>query len=123
MEDSLTKNASFLRRMDAAMTGVRFALINEKSFRTQFSVASLVLVFLIVFRPGWLWSALVIAVAGAVLAAELFNTAIESLIDGLHPGQAEFVRVAKDCAAGAVLVMSAVALLVGFALFTDVWLS
>jgi hypothetical protein len=41
-----------------------------------------------------------------VLAAELANTALEHLLDGLHPEQAEFVRIAKDCSAAAVLVFS-----------------
>ena len=47
-----------------------------------------------------------------VLAAELFNTALEHLVDGLHPEEAGFVRVAKDCAAAAVLVLSVAAVVV-----------
>lgn len=50
--------------------------------------------------------ALVIVMVALVLAAELFNTALEHLLDGLHPQQAEFVRIAKDCSAGAVLLFS-----------------
>jgi diacylglycerol kinase (ATP) len=53
-----------------------------------------------------------------VLAAELFNTALEHALDGLHPQQAEFVRLAKDCAAAAVLVLSLGAVVVfGLMLF------
>ncbi len=56
-----------------------------------------------------------------VLAAELFNTALEHALDGLHPEQAPFVRVAKDCAAGAVLVLSACAALVFVLMLAEVW--
>lgn len=41
-----------------------------------------------------------------ILAAELFNTALEHTLDGLHPAKAEFVRLAKDSAAAAVMVLS-----------------
>ena len=47
-----------------------------------------------------------------MLAAELVNTALEHTLDGLHAEHAEFVRIAKDCAAAAVLVLSATAAIV-----------
>ncbi len=52
------------------------------------------------------WLALVIIMIALVLAAELFNTALEHVLDELHPETAEFVRIAKDCSAAAVLVFS-----------------
>jgi diacylglycerol kinase (ATP) len=57
---------------------------------------------------------------GLVLMAELFNTAIEAVLDGLHPGEGDFVRKAKDCAAAAVLVASTAAVLGGLAMLFDV---
>src|ERR1039458_3870607 len=50
-----------------------------------------------------LWWALVIIASAAVLAAELFNTAIERLADHLHPEMHPEIRIVKDCAAAAVL--------------------
>jgi undecaprenol kinase len=41
-----------------------------------------------------------------VLAAELFNTALEHALDHLHPDLHPAIKVSKDCAAGAVLVFS-----------------
>jgi len=68
--------------------------------------------------PPLLWAALVAVMVTLVLAAELFNTALEHALDGLHPQQAEFVRLAKDCAAAAVLVLSLGAVVVfGLMLF------
>ena len=54
---------------------------------------------------------------GIVLAMELLNTAIESVVD-LTVGQSyhELARIAKDCAAGAVLVSAMAAIIVGAAL-------
>ncbi len=55
--------------------------------------------------------------SGLVLALELLNTAIESVVD-LTVKQAyhELAKIAKDCAAGAVLISACVAVLVAIAL-------
>ena len=58
-----------------------------------------------------------------MLAAELFNTAIESLADHLHPEQHPAIKVVKDCAAGAVLVASVAALGVAAAFVYDLLLA
>jgi undecaprenol kinase len=105
------KNAPFRRRFACAVFGLRAGL-GEASFRFQLLAAALVLVFLLVARPPLLWTALMLLMVGLVLAAELFNTALEAALDGLHPQWAPFVRIAKDCAAGAVLVLSLTAIAV-----------
>ena len=115
----MTKNAPFHRRMRYALSGIRHALAHERSFRTQAVFAFGTVAVLVLLQPGWLWTATVLGMIGLVLMAELFNTALEALIDGLHPEQAEFIRVAKDCAAGAVLVISLAATGVGIAMLAD----
>ncbi|SIT47844.1 Diacylglycerol kinase (fragment) [Paraburkholderia piptadeniae] len=66
-----------------------------------------------------LW-ALCLAMAMLVLAAELFNTALERLADHLYPEHHPAIGVAKDCAAGAVLLVCAGAGLVGLLTVIDV---
>ncbi len=61
-------------------------------------------------QPEIIWVAMVVMMIALVLAAELFNTALEQMLDGLHPAEAGFVKIAKDCAAAAVLVLSLAAL-------------
>jgi diacylglycerol kinase (ATP) len=61
------------------------------------------------------WWALVGLAVGLVLVAEMANTAIEALADLLHPGQHPEIGVAKDVAAGAVLIATLVAIVVGLA--------
>lgn len=41
-----------------------------------------------------------------MIAGELFNTALENLIDALHPEINPLVGAAKDCAAASVLIFS-----------------
>lgn len=62
------------------------------------------------------WAALLLTFA-AVISAELFNTAAESLCDKVSPEKDENIRRCKDCAAGAVLVCAIASLIIGIALF------
>jgi len=62
----------------------------------------------------WRWIAFAIV---AVWAAEAFNTAIEKTCDLLSPGFNERVRIAKDAAAGAVLLVSIGAAAIGLLTF------
>jgi len=57
----------------------------------------------------WLW--ITLAIAG-VWTAELFNSALERLVDLASPEQHPLAKKAKDFAAGAVLVMSIWAVIV-----------
>ena len=100
------KGHPFYHRLRFAWEGWRFAFQNEASFRTEIFAAVGAIVVTAWLNPPALWLALVIVMISLVLAAELFNTALEHLLDGLHPEQAEFVRIAKDCSATAVLVFS-----------------
>jgi diacylglycerol kinase len=58
------------------------------------------------------WAVLALTIAG-VWVAELFNTAIEAVVDLASPEQHHLARTAKDVAAAAVLAMSAAAAVVG----------
>jgi undecaprenol kinase len=55
-----------------------------------------------------------------VLALELINSALEALIDHLHPDVAPAIKIAKDAAAGAVLLASIAAALVGVLMLVSV---
>lgn len=54
-----------------------------------------------------------------VLALELVNSAVEAVIDLLHSGIHPAVKLAKDMLAGAVLMMSVAALIVGVAMVVE----
>ncbi|MEC7764152.1 MAG: diacylglycerol kinase family protein [Pseudomonadota bacterium] len=62
----------------------------------------------------WRW---ILAMIALVWIAEIVNTALETLCDTLHPAQSEGIRIAKDLAAGAVLVAACVAAAVGVLTF------
>ena len=110
------KNQSFLLRLRFALAGLGHAVRAESSFRIQVGVFVLVIVAMLVLRPGPVWWGLVLLASSSVLAAELLNTAVEHLADHLHPEIHPSIRVVKDCAAAAVLVAVLGAVAVGVAL-------
>jgi diacylglycerol kinase (ATP) len=110
------KNQSFPARLRFALAGIAHALRTERSLRTQAAVLLAVLLAMLWLRPEPIWWALVSLASAGVLAAELLNTALEQLADRLHPELHEQVRIAKDCAAGGVLLASLGAVAVAVAL-------
>ncbi len=114
------KNQSFPARLRFAMAGIAHGFRTERSLRTQALALLLAVLVLLILRPAPLWWALVIASSAAVLAAELFNTAIERLVDHLHPELHPEIRIVKDCAAAAVLCCAFGAIGVAIALLVDV---
>jgi len=113
------KGLSLWQRFFFALSGIIHATRCERSFRTQLFAAILVVVSVLWLRPPLLWTALLVAMAALVLALELINTALEEVLDGLHPERAEFVRRAKNCAAGGVLTMSFGSVLVFLLMLVD----
>lgn len=110
------KNRPFRERMGFALEGIRTGWAREASFRTQTVLAGVALLALIVLRPAPIWWGLVAVTCALVLALELLNSAMEAVIDLLHPGIHPSIKVAKDMLAGAVLAISIAALVVGVAM-------
>jgi undecaprenol kinase len=104
------KGQAFTRRLAYALNGIRLALRHERSFQTHAVATLAVLIVLLIRRPAPVWWALAALSVALVLAAELFNSALETLIDHLHPEIHPAMGAAKDIAAGAVLVASLAAL-------------
>lgn len=114
------KNQPFYKRMVFALQGISGALRLESSLRLQCFAALCVIIVLVCVQPAMIWWAILLLSCGMVLAAELFNTALEHMIDHLHPSVHPSIKIAKDCAAGSVLILSlsAVTVFVAFLIET-----
>ena len=115
------KNQPFLNRLGFSLQGISTAWRQEASFRFQSLMAAGVVAVLVWLRPPGLWWALLLMNCGLVLAAELFNTALENALDHLHPELHPAIKVSKDCAAGAVLVFSLSAACTFIVFLVSVW--
>jgi diacylglycerol kinase len=100
-----------------ALKGIKIGLQEESNFKIQLALGVVALflgVYLQISTIEWLF---VIGVAGLVLTAELLNTALEELCDMLRATHDPHVAKIKDLAAGAVLLSSVTALLIGLIIF------
>ncbi|MFC5405111.1 diacylglycerol kinase family protein [Cohnella soli] len=102
-----------LRSFRCALAGIAGAVRSESHVRfhlTATIVVAAAAVWLKATTTDWLWITTAVA---AVWVAELFNTALERIVDLASPGQHPLAKAAKDTAAGAVLVAALYAAVVG----------
>ena len=108
---------AFLKGFVYAFNGVVYGLLSERNMRFHVSLLGFMIFFLVrydFFKVSRTQFAVLMLAAGVVLAAEYFNTAIERAVDTASKGErSETARVAKDTAAGAVLVSAIFAVVVG----------
>ena len=100
-----------------AFRGLRDGVRGESSFAVHFVVAAVVMLAAAVLRMDAVqWGVLLLCIAG-VLAAEMFNSALESLARAITREENPHVRDALDIASGAVLTAAFGSIAVGIALF------
>jgi len=108
---------SRLQSFGYAFRGWRLMFHQQYNFFIHLFLAfiALLLAYLLDLSRGeWLW---IILAIGMVLAAEIFNTAIEKLTDIVQPEQDPKAGQIKDLAAGAVLIIAITALIIGLIIF------
>ncbi len=97
-----------------AWAGVRYAYLTQRNFRIHTVVGAVVIITGAALRLTPIALAILVITSALVMIFELLNTALESVVD-LTVGQSyhELAKIAKDCAAGAVLISAIAAVLVG----------
>lgn len=109
------KGQPFVRRLCFAINGIRLAFRRESSIRFHLAAGTAVITILWITDSSALWWAISVITIGLVVMAELFNSALETLTDHLHPEHHHEIGAAKDIAAGAVLVAALAAVFVALA--------
>ena len=115
------KNGAFHTRLGHACAGIRLVWRREKTFRTHARFALPALIVATALRVSPVWWALIVLCIALVGALEALNSALEYLIDRLHPEIHDEIKCAKDAAAGAVLLASIGAAIVGALMILDSW--
>ena len=97
---------SWLGKFRDAARGIVSGMRDENSFLVHIPAAIAVLVAAVVLRANAIqWSLLILCIA-QVIAAELFNSALERLSRAIDGGYNEQLRVGLNIASGAVLILS-----------------
>jgi len=102
-----------------AWQGVRYAFNTQRNFRIHLVLGTLAMSGSFIFHLKLVEIAVIGITTGLVLVMELLNTALEAVVDlTVNKTYHELAKIAKDCAAGAVLISALVALVVaGLLLF------
>lgn len=113
------KSKNFIESFNYAVTGVINSLKTEKNMKFHFLIAFLVILLSLFFDFTRVELLLLFFAIVLVLIVEMINTAIETTIDLITNEYHPLARRVKDISAGAVLIATINALLVGYLLFFD----
>jgi diacylglycerol kinase len=97
----------------ASWAGVVHVLRTERNARIEFAIAAAVVGVAAWVRLSPLEWAIIVLVIAAVTAGEIANTALEEVVNLLAPEYHHAAKIAKDASAGAVLILSAAAAIIG----------
>ena len=96
-----------------AWAGVSYAFVTQRNFRIHVGVATIALSLSCLLQLSLVKISIITLTSGAVLTMELLNTALESVVDlTVQQSYHELAKIAKDCAAAAVLISALVAVLI-----------
>lgn len=107
----------FSKSLGHAIDGIDYTINHERNIKIEifFAIIASILGFILkISLIEWL---VIILAMGIVLSAELINTAIERTVDLVTKDYEELAKVAKDAAAGAVLVSSIFVAIIGIIIF------
>src|SRR3989344_1895103 len=100
-----------------AIEGIVYSFKKGTHFKIHVATAIVVVILGLIYAISSFEWLVVLLISSAVIAAEAFNTAIEETCDILHPEHHPGARLAKHCAAGAVLILSIAAVIIGLIIF------
>jgi diacylglycerol kinase (ATP) len=114
------KEFSFKDRIESfryAFNGVKQFLELEHNARIHLFATGVLIFCIWLFQPSRGEIVALVLATGFVWAAEIFNTAVEKIMDFIEPAQNPKVKIIKDISAAAVLVAASAAFLTGIIIF------
>ncbi|MEI6239503.1 MAG: diacylglycerol kinase [Planctomycetia bacterium] len=111
------RRRTWVRKFADAFRGLSRAVRSQSSFAVHLAVAALVVALAAALRVSAAEWCLLAGAIAVVLAAEIFNTALESLARAFGPDRNPRIRDALDMASAAVLVAAGGAAVIGAIVF------
>ena len=109
--------AKFIAGFGYAFSGLWYALRTQRNIRVHVLIALLAIALGIILHISTVEFALIFVAITAVFIAEMFNTVFELFIDLASPEYHPLAKIAKDVAAGAVLLNAMLAVVIGLLVF------
>ena len=96
-----------------AWAGVRYAFVTQRNFKIHTLIGIVAVSLGLFLKITAIEMAVIVMTCAIVMVLELLNTAIESVVDlTVKQSYHELAKIAKDCAAGAVLISAIAAVIV-----------
>ncbi len=109
--------AKFIAGFGYAFSGLWYTLRTQRNMRVHISIALFaILVGIFLHISAVEFAMLCVAITG-VFIAEMFNTVIEVCVDLASPNYHPLAKIAKDVAAGAVLLSAILSVAIGLFIF------
>lgn len=113
------KPSRWIESVNCAIEGVLWTARTQKHMRWHFLSAAAVLFAALFFKVPTVDFLLLTLAITLVLFAEIINTAVEVVVDLVSPDYHPLAKQAKDVAAGAVLLATCGAAVVGYVVFSS----
>ena len=113
----MKKEKNIIKSFKYAFEGIFTALKKERNMKIHFSIMILVIIFGIILKISKAEWITCIILFGLVISLELVNTAIENSVDLITQEKNTKSKIAKDVAAGAVLISAITAAIIGLMIF------
>lgn len=111
------QNRSLLKSFQYALSGVKFAVQDNRNIRIHIIIAILVIAASLFFRINAFEMGILGVMILLVFSAEMINTSIEEMTNLITREHAHEAKIAKDVSAGMVLVVASGAVIVGILIF------
>lgn len=119
MGGDFVKSRNLIDSFNYAIEGILHAFKTQRNMKVHFAIAILVLFFCLFFDLSRVEFVVILFTISLVLISEMINTAIETTIDMMVKNYNPLAKVAKNVAAGAVLISAINAVLVAYLIFFD----
>ena len=112
------KQQGFSNTFKNARKGMRLVLKSEVNIRVHCCIAMVVIALAFLFEFSVIKMCILLLTIAFVIVSEMVNSAIEFSLDAIfHNRYSKLVGMAKDIAAGAVMLSSVTAIIIGILLF------
>jgi diacylglycerol kinase (ATP) len=108
-----------IRSFHNAIEGIIYSTRTQRNLRVHLVMGAFVAIGMLALRLQRVYVVTLIALIALIIAFELINTSIEAVVDLLTVVHHPLAKIAKDAAAGAVLVMAIAATVIGYLIFYE----
>ena len=119
-QEEVLKKKTFKRFMNSfsyAYQGMKYAFYHEVNIFVMIIMALIAMILGILLHINYVEALVVTLLIGTILSLEMINCSIEATVDLVTKEKKELAKIAKDCASGAVFLMSLFSVIIGIMIY------